>query len=275
MILFVLQFYNPRNTVPVELSFRGEKMAKVVGQLAVEPPEEGHRVSGILVKRNFNYHLLAPADLQKYTDMTMSTVTQRQSVFYGGSFQLLQFMISQISEEVIIIIKSGGKNRNFDKVKNRVIGVAQVETVETDEEKKVIRAFGSVDIVCEKRMVTLEWIASPINDMYADAVLSAVLQAETIETPRYIPASARVDKIHFKECLIEMLQDMFGEDSVPKTFSGDRFEVEVDGKRAAIDISSLRVASEDPVFQRIVETACAKLKHSLMPPEAAKAGKAK
>ena len=37
--------------------------------------------------------------------------------------------------------------------------------------------------VCEKNMVTLEWIASPVNDMYADAVLSAVLQAESIETP--------------------------------------------------------------------------------------------
>ncbi len=95
-----IQFYNPRNTVAVELAFRGEKLAKVVGALAVESPEEGHRVSGILVKRNFNYHLLAPGDLQKYTDMTMSTVTQRQSVFYSGSFQLLQFKIAQISDEV-------------------------------------------------------------------------------------------------------------------------------------------------------------------------------
>ena len=50
----------------VELYFRGEKMAKVVGSLAAEPPEEGKNVSGILVKRNFNYHLMAPSDLQKY-----------------------------------------------------------------------------------------------------------------------------------------------------------------------------------------------------------------
>lgn len=197
-----IQFHNPRNTVAVELFFRGEKLAKVVGSLAVAKPEEGAPVSGILVKRNFNYHLLAPADLQKYTDMTTSTVTQRQSVYYAGSFQLLQFLVSQISGEV--------------------------ETVEAGKEKKIIRAFGSVDIVSEKQMVTLEWIASPVNDMYADAVLSAVLQAESIDSPRYIPTSGgKVDKIHFKECLIEMLQDMFGEDSVPKTFSGDKFDVEV------------------------------------------------
>lgn len=168
-------------------------MAKVVGSLAVQPPEEGHRVSGILVKRNFNYHLMSSSDLQKYTDMTTSTVTQRQSVYYGGSFQLLQFMISQISGEVLII-----PARIFQVFLKKYIDLFKVETVETDKEKKVIRAFGSVDIVCEKSMVTLEWIASPISDMYADAVLSAVLQAESIETPRYIPASAKVDKIHFK-----------------------------------------------------------------------------
>jgi hypothetical protein len=42
---------------------------------------EGMPVSGILVKRNFNYHILAPADLPKYTDLTMSTVTQVSELF--------------------------------------------------------------------------------------------------------------------------------------------------------------------------------------------------
>ena len=47
-----------------------------MGSLAVQKPEEGVKVSGILVKRNFNYHILSPNDLSKYTDLTMSTVTQ-------------------------------------------------------------------------------------------------------------------------------------------------------------------------------------------------------
>ena len=237
-----IEFHNPRNTVAVKLYFRGEKMAKVVGSLAMSRPEDGHKVSGILVKRNFNYHILAPNDLQKYTDMTMSTVTQRQSIYFSGSFQLLQYMVSQLSSDVKLI--------------------------ESGADKNIIRAFGGVDIVHEKRNVTLEWVASPVNDMYADAVLLAVLQAESIDKPGYIPASNRIDKIHFKECLIEMLQEMFGEDSVPKTFSGDRFEVVVDDKKARIDIGSLVVeCPEDEGFQQIVQTACSKLKHSLMPVE--------
>ena len=38
-------------------------VAKVMGSLAVEKPKEGHRISGVLIKRGFNYHLVNPEDL--------------------------------------------------------------------------------------------------------------------------------------------------------------------------------------------------------------------
>ena len=79
------------------------------------------------------------------------TVTQRQSIQYSGSLQLLQHVLQQTAGEV--------------------------ETVAGDaDNKKIIRAFGSIDIIWEPRIVTLEWIASPCSDMFADAVLSAILQ---------------------------------------------------------------------------------------------------
>ena len=81
----------------------------------------------------------------------MSTVTQRQSIHYSGSPQLLAHILQQTAGEV--------------------------ETVAAESEhKRIIRAFGCVDIILETRLVTLEWIASPCNDMFADAVLSAILQ---------------------------------------------------------------------------------------------------
>ena len=231
-----INFYNPRNTVAVELKFRGEKMAKVIGNLAKEKPEEGAALSGILIKRNFNYHVVAPNELSKYSDLTMSTVTQRQSIYYAGSFDFLKFMVAQVSGEVELV-----------------------------EENRVLRAFRAVDIVVERKMVTLEWVASPVNDMYADAVLCAVLQADSMEKPSYIPASTRVDKMHFKECLIEMLQDMFGEDAIATT-SNDTFEVTVDTKVAKIDLPTLKASCDsDPVFEQIVQTAVSKLHHSLVP----------
>merc|ERR1712203_1146943 len=133
---------------------------------------------------------------------------------------------------------------------------------------RVIRAFGAIDVICEPRLVTLEWIASPCNDMFADAVLSAVLQAESLDSPKYLPPATKADKLHFKECLIELLQDMFGEESVPKIFSGDRITVSVDTRKAVIDLASLEVScSQDDVFQQMVTTAVLKLHHSLVPAE--------
>ena len=140
--------------------------------------------------------------------------------------------------------------------------------VEVVEDNRVLRAFKAVDIVVDRRMVTLEWVASPVNDMYADAVLCAVLQAESMDTPAYVPtttAAMKVDKLHFKECLVEMLQDMFGEESV-KQEAGDTFEVSVDAKTAAIDLTKLTAScQDDPMFEQIVQTALSKLHQSLIP----------
>lgn len=198
-------------------------------------------MSGILVKRNFNYHILDPKDLSKYTDLTMSTVTQRQSIHYGGSLAMLQHILQQTAGEV--------------------------ETVAAEtENKKIIRAFGSIDIIWEPRMVTLEWIASPCNDMFADAVLSTILQAEAVDNPKYFPSVSVMDDVHFKECLIELLQDMFGEESVPKVLAGDTITVTVDNKDAFVSLNTMRVTcEEDPTFEKIVQTAVSKLRQSLIP----------
>ncbi|CAB3379128.1 Hypothetical predicted protein [Cloeon dipterum] len=235
-----MQIYNPRNTVAVELYFRGEKTAKVMGTLAVEPPKPGNILSGILVKRNFNYLLLDPGDLGRYSDMVISQVVQRQSMHYNGPINLLQHILTQLAGPV-----------------------------ESLEDKK-LRIFGCIDLTLVDKCVTLEWIASPVNDMYADTVLAAVLQAESVEdVPKSMPSTpTKMDRMHFKECLMEMLQDMFGEDSVPKIFKGDKLHVTVDGKKADIDLEHMVVlCEEDELLQQVVQTAVSKLYNSLSPPK--------
>lgn len=138
--------------------------------------------------------------------------------------------------------------------------------------------------------------------MYADSVLTAILQAENLDSSQKIhPAATKLDRMHFKECLIEMLQDMFGEDSVPKIFKGEKLYVSVDGKKANIDLLNLVSfclgelvtwhvqyetqnnhdkfflhplntlflqevsCDEDETFQQIIQTAVTKLHQSLAP----------
>lgn len=115
--------------------------------------------------------------------------------------------------------------------------------------------------------MNFQWLANPVNDMYADAVLAAILQAETIDAPKtQINTPTKVDRMHFKECLIEMLQEMFGDGSVPKMFKGEHMSVTVDSKKAHIDLLNLEVSCpEDEVFQQIVQTAVSKLYQSMAP----------
>lgn len=60
---YKIEVHNPRNTESISLSFRGQKTAKIVGQLAENIPADNSVISGVLLRRNFNFHLMMPSDL--------------------------------------------------------------------------------------------------------------------------------------------------------------------------------------------------------------------
>lgn len=67
------------------------------------------------------------------------------------------------------------------------------------KEKRIIRVFDTVDVIYEPKLVTIEWVASPLNDMYADAALTAILQADGIDHhPGEFPQPPDTDHEHFK-----------------------------------------------------------------------------
>lgn len=64
-----------------------------------------------------------------YTELSTSTVTQRQSVAYSGSTALLEFHLSQIAGEI--------------------------ETIKLDD-KKFLKVFKEITVKIDQRMVVLE-----------------------------------------------------------------------------------------------------------------------
>lgn len=232
-----IKLYNPRNTEPVELYFCGEKRAKVLGALAVEKPKAGLGVSGLLVKRNFNYHIISPQDIKKYTALSVSTVMQRQSIHYSGKTLALRHVIAQIAGPL-------------------------------EGEGNKLRAFNAVDVTINKQVVELEWEANPTNDMYADAIVACILQADLWKnTPmKDLKPGMCFDRIHYKGCLFETLQDMFGEDAVTRCEGGERMLVKVDEHTIDIDLTDLVAKCEtDEMLQKMVQTAVSKLHLSLTP----------
>lgn len=228
---------NPRNTVAVELHFRGEKMAKVVGALAAEKPDQNHKIAGILVKRNFNYHIMAPADLPNYTDLAMSTVMQRLSIAYTGTIPLLHFYLSQLARDI-----------------------------EELPEKRTLKVFGCVTVQVEPRMVIVEWNSNPVTDMYADAVVTVILRAESDPMPqKNVPPPLDFSQEHFQDCLSKMLTDMFGEEAICEMEETDIMKLSVDNKKASINVKSLEVTCEDTTLSQTLETAVTKFYHAIMP----------
>ncbi|XP_068152069.1 cleavage and polyadenylation specificity factor 73 [Drosophila tropicalis] len=233
-----IKFYNPRNTHAVDLYFRGEKTAKVMGHLAANKPEVASKLSGVLVKRDFKYHLLAPSDLGKYTDMSMSVVTQRQSIPWGSSLTTLQLLLDRIGAGCVVVV----------------------------EPERKLRVFNCVELTVEQKIIIMEWQATHVNDVYADAVLACIMQSELGGTNlKGASNQTKSENSRFRECLIETLQDTFGDNCVPKLFKGDVLPVTVSGKQAEINLESLTVqCTEDDVLRQMLNTTVQKLHQTLV-----------
>ncbi|XP_068582549.1 cleavage and polyadenylation specificity factor subunit 3 [Cebidichthys violaceus] len=239
-----IEVHNPRNTEAVTLNFRGEKLAKVMGSLADKKCAQGQRVSGILVKKNFNYHILNPSDLSTYTELAMSTVKQSQAIPFTGPYSLLVCHLRNLTGDV----------EELD-----------------GTEKNTLKIFKNITLVHEVGMVLLEWLANPLNDMYADAVTTVVLEVQS--NPKAQKAmetqSAVMDMDIFQTRLGVMLQDMFGEECVD--FSDDKnISVTVDGKTVHICLETRSVCYEeectdDDSLREMVELAVQRLYDALNP----------
>ena len=88
------QVFNPANLETIAFHFKGEKMAKLMGGMCVPEPCAGDVIEGVLVKKNFNCHIVAPKELTKFTKLPTSRVSQRIGVNYSAGFPLLHYLLS-------------------------------------------------------------------------------------------------------------------------------------------------------------------------------------
>ncbi|CAF3130310.1 unnamed protein product [Rotaria socialis] len=233
-----LLVYTPKNTQSVELRFRGEKTAKVVGQLAAEKPSEGNILSGILVRRNFKLHMMAPEDLQNYTSLARSTVTQHLGIPFTAAPRSLVLNLSQVAGEL------------------EQVG---------DKQKPGIRVFGAINIFLENRMLVLEWESSPVNDVYADAVVTVILKTESGDCPGNTDTPIQVNKKHVRECLQETLSDMYGSTMVSLSEDQQQLFVTIDDKKASIDLESFEVKCDDEEIHSTIDVTVKHLSACIQP----------
>lgn len=194
-----IEVHNPKNTERLELQFRGEKNAKVVGELAKKMPENNEMISGILVKRHFTYSLMDPNDLVGYTSLRTSSVNQKQSLVYNGSLRLLLFNLRQLNDDAIMF-EDNSENK---------------EDRKTVLPSHIIHVFGGsveVQYYAQNSVVVISWESNPVNDMCADATVAAVVHAQANPVPeKYLPTLSTFPTLAVS--LEGMIQDVCGSDA--------------------------------------------------------------
>lgn len=203
-----IKIHTPRNCEKIELYFRGEKMAKVrgawpgcdcerlqiIGKLATknikdnQEPETVEEVVGIVVSRDFQYHVMDKDDLTEYTDLVTTTFQQRLCLSFHGSFELLQHHLRMMYGCI------SGISSNDSNLKGNL---HLTDDSKLDEDSKCgessngFRVFDTVNVTMVKlHEVVLEWEGNSTNDMIADSVISMILQVECS------PASVKRNHTH-------------------------------------------------------------------------------
>lgn len=179
----------PANCEAVNFQFHGHKMVKIVGKLAEQQLGSGKKLQGLLVRKDFDLHMVAPEDLPAYSTMKTTKVTHRQVLAYSGSFARLQMEL----------------NRAYEPGENET-------ALEPSAEKIEVMGQVSVRINGDGRL-SLEWEASPVCDAIVDHIIAIVADIEANPGP---PPSLESESEAEVEALqravkLDLLREQFGE----------------------------------------------------------------
>jgi cleavage and polyadenylation specificity factor subunit 3 len=144
-----IEIATPRNCQTVKIQFREQKMAKAVGRIASGGVEHLAKISGVLVHKDFQYMLVDPNDLNNFTKLQTSVISQTQRIPFSANWSALVYQIKEMYEQV--------EDTTFD-------------------DKLSVKVHNLVYVILTSDVeVTLDWKSSPIDDMVADSLAAIVL----------------------------------------------------------------------------------------------------
>jgi cleavage and polyadenylation specificity factor subunit 3 len=144
-----IEILTPRNCQTVRLQFREQKMAKAVGRIASGGVEHLAKISGVLVHKDFQYMLVDSSDLNTFTKLQTTVISQTQRIPFSANWDALVYQIKEMYEQV--------ENTTFD-------------------DKISVKVHNLVYVILTSDIeVTLDWKSSPIDDMVADSLAAIVL----------------------------------------------------------------------------------------------------
>ncbi|KAH7888850.1 beta-lactamase-like protein [Phlebopus sp. FC_14] len=240
-----VKIYTPRNLETLDLSFRRERVAKMIGTLATKLPEEGDIISGLLISKNNAYSLVDPVEIEDFAGLTNAVITQRQKIALGVGWELVRWHL-----------------------------VGMFGSVEEGTDRDGVPEIWIMDAVNAKHTaaheLTLEWESSAKNDMIADSTLAVITMVD--QSPASVRITAQVcphKHLHADSCtpgarprrLARFLEAHFNdvELCIPSERSSGvhaldaELIIHLDGVVAHVNLTSMAVVCPNGTFKRRVE----------------------
>ncbi|KAI9164653.1 endoribonuclease ysh1 [Blastocladiella emersonii ATCC 22665] len=166
------KIHAPKNAERVSLHFKGEKYARALGQITTgliggtgsdgsSSSTAGLVVQGLVVAKDFHYHLVAVDELRELTDLRPATIHMRQYVpLESATWELVVWHLGVVFPE----------------------DLEQVASPEGKPSKSAVRVCDVVTVSYapgNRRELIVEWIGNPVNDVIADSVLAVLLHVES------------------------------------------------------------------------------------------------
>lgn len=222
----------PRNCETIELQFRGEKVARVMGSQA-----DG-RVSGILLGKDFDYEIIEASQLTEFTNLACFTLRQSQTFSCSAPFSLLQHHIAQLF--------GGGSVQRASPTQLVVLGAVRLDALDD------IGAY------------SLQWEGSILNDMIADAIAAISVHAEISRSSVKMTQSNHCGHepsvcSQDVDITLRYLQEHFPDVSADPENSRYKIQFAEDSSIAYVDAQSMEITCSDPGKMQLLQRKLGKL----------------
>lgn len=231
--------FNPRNSIEVEIEYKGTKIAKAIGNIVDEiqngnfeeltkikeetkieeaneenvkdtklevgeENEDGEDiiVSGILVsdEKNFDLNLISLSDLREHhTELSTTILRERQSVTVNCKKELIYWHISQMFGDITVL-------RDHDNITGQ-IKKKEKESQNIKEGELILQIMGDIKLTIVDNFAVLEWTQGLISDTIADSIIAILMSVDSA------PASVKMSsqdhhhhQPHYDDTIIEKLE---------------------------------------------------------------------
>lgn len=249
-----VKIFNPRNSSTLSLEFKGEKIGKVVGQLAMQDLKDGDEVKGVLVQKNFNMNIMKVDDVREFTSLTTTVVKQKQILRCNANRNLVQWQFSQMFGFNVL---DAGKKGIFE------FDVMDVVHISLDDEKGIAIvqwesgmledtiADSSIAILlsCDSTLASIKLTSTPCNHDHGHSEVKTEDQETKVKIEEIIMNNDQKSRL---DGIVSILETQFGS-SFTHDPEGQKGVIKIGKNEAVIDYNDFKVVCPSNVLRGRVE----------------------